>query len=87
MKCRYCNADEELKWLEPYVKGNRPVRALDGKPHICKNDKPQENIGTSVKEKYSSEKWYCGIHKLELNDMVCKRCDRIQSAVRGSQLN
>ena len=87
MKCRYCNSDEDLHFQQPYRKGDRPVRVIDGKKHICKHDKQEENTGMSVKERYDPNKWFCGIHKLELNDMVCKRCDRIQSAVRGSELN
>jgi len=87
MKCRYCQSEEDLHFKQPYRKGDRPVRAIDGKPHICKNDKPQENMGTSVKERYDPNKFYCGVHRLELNDMVCRRCPKIQIAVRGSELN
>lgn len=38
MLCKYCTSNEDLRWPEPYVKGNRPVRELDGKPHICKEN-------------------------------------------------
>ena len=38
MKCKFCKANEELKWPENYKKGDRPVNAETGAKHICKED-------------------------------------------------
>ena len=38
MKCNRCTKEEELKWPEPYKKGDLPIRYLDGQPHICLNN-------------------------------------------------
>lgn len=49
MKCRYCDSPEELIWPQPYKKGDKPIRELDGKPHICQNKKPQEISASQTK--------------------------------------
>lgn len=87
MKCRFCTSDEELHFKQPYHKGDRPIRTLDGRDHICSNNKPQENTGTSIKEIYDRNKWYCSFHKVEVEGIICHICGEFRSVVRGSELN
>jgi len=54
-KCKYCDSDDELHFEQPYKKGNRPVRALDGQNHKCKqNANPQ--IGETKKKVWKNDR-------------------------------
>ena len=57
-KCKFCDSDEDLHWEQPYKKGNKPVRALDGKAHDCKKNKkkPEISATTSPTKKYDRNK-------------------------------
>ena len=56
-KCRYCYSEESLYFAPDWKKGDRPVRAIDGRPHRCRKDKVQE-ISSSVrtKKKYKNDR-------------------------------
>lgn len=71
MKCKFCTLNEDLVWPEPYVKGCRPVRALDGKPHICLNNKKGE-LGDAIRDP-EYDFWICEVCQNKLIDFKCPK--------------
>lgn len=73
MRCRFCTSDEDLKWPTPYVKACRPIRELDGKAHICKENNVielgQQNFKKDIEKcmicgKPFTNEWKGHLHKV-----------------------
>ncbi|MBI5697229.1 MAG: hypothetical protein HZC29_01740 [Thaumarchaeota archaeon] len=70
---------EELKWPQPYKKGDKPIRELDGKPHVCQNQKPQEiSASSQTVQKPKNEKADWGDWDFKVNGRTgyykCLKC-------------
>ena len=59
-KCKFCNSDEDLHFKQPYKKGDRPVRELDGEKHECKKDKVEELSPSSLLPRSTYKKGQAG---------------------------
>lgn len=51
MRCNRCVSEEDLKWPNPYIKGSKPIRTLDGKPHVCMENAVKESGELVIKER------------------------------------
>jgi len=71
--CNHCS--KEIKWPEPYVKGNLPLN-LDGSEHRCKGKEP--TLGQSMQktaeafEKLNTQESLAGLEDIEKADLQAK---------------
>ena len=81
MKCNRCTKEEELAWPQPYHKGDKPIRVLDGKPHVCLSNNP----GFVEGGKYECPK--CKLLIIVLHGKfdrteLCDACNRLKYQVK-----
>ncbi len=57
-RCKYCYSQEDLWFAPHWKKGDKPVRALDGRPHRCRKDRKTEIIVTKKTWKNDRREFY-----------------------------
>jgi len=78
------NCDKEIKWPEPYVKGNLPLN-LDGSEHRCKSEAPEKQDRSGTWKDPQKQETLAGLEDLEKAEI--KSNDPITNKIIHDQMD